>query len=100
MAIARPFEDAAGGCCAPPSGTWWALADDDRLHAFAAHPQIGGNAAAHTAEATAWSSDEQRATAAADAQVLANLAAANREYVDRFGFIYIVCASGRSMRRA
>jgi allantoicase len=99
IASARPFEDAPS-LMRIAEHAWWSLADDDRLQAFAAHPQIGsgggGASTSHSAAATAWSSDEQRTTALADEQLLSSLAAANQEYLDRFGFIYIVCASGRS----
>jgi allantoicase len=89
LAAARPFEDVAA-LMRIAERTWWRLSDDDHREAFAAHPQIGAN------KSSQWSTDEQRGAAAADARVQQQLADANREYLDRFGFIYIVCASGRS----
>ena len=59
--------------------------------AFAAHPQIG-----QTAGASKWSSKEQRGVNDAAQQTLAELAELNKVYFGKFGYIYIVCASGKS----
>jgi allantoicase len=90
MAAAHPFEDVAA-LLRTAERVWWALAPADHLEAFSAHPRIGD-----AKPATAWASDEQQGAAAAQAQTLADLAAANREYFDRFGFIFIICAAGKS----
>jgi 2-oxo-4-hydroxy-4-carboxy-5-ureidoimidazoline decarboxylase len=74
--------------------TWWRLTDADWREAFEAHPKIGDRA---TSSGTAsWSRGEQARACEAPAAVLEELQAANREYEARFGFIYIVCATGRS----
>lgn len=75
-----------------------ALDESDWLEAFSHHPRIGERAAAAAVSATAqrWSSGEQAASADAVAGVRAALAEANLDYEDRFGFIFIVCANGRS----
>jgi OHCU decarboxylase len=95
VAAARPF----------PSGEeladtadriWRGLSKADWLDAFAAHPKIGSTAAAGHGKARAWSRDEQRGVGGASRETLESLAAANREYEERFGHIFIVCASGRS----
>jgi 2-oxo-4-hydroxy-4-carboxy-5-ureidoimidazoline decarboxylase len=57
--------------------------------ALAGHPRIGERSA------HASSQREQAAVAAADTEVLAGLAAGNREYEERFGHVYLVCADGR-----
>jgi 2-oxo-4-hydroxy-4-carboxy-5-ureidoimidazoline decarboxylase len=78
---------------------WEALDAADYLEAFAEHPPIGGDLAALEAKfvaTAAWSSAEQAGVARADRQTLVALAAGNREYRERFGFTFIVCASGRS----
>jgi len=77
---------------------WSALAPDDWREAFTHHPRIGerAGAASQGTQAERWSADEQRDVSAADASVQGQLAAVNRAYEARFGFIYIVCASGRS----
>jgi 2-oxo-4-hydroxy-4-carboxy-5-ureidoimidazoline decarboxylase len=70
---------------------WWSLTESDWLEAFASHPRIGekpqhNSTAAH----------EQRGITGASAEILEALASGNQAYFDRFGYIYIVCASGRS----
>ena len=74
------------------------LRDSDWLEAFAYHPRIGkrnSNAVVSTT-AESWSIGEQSASATASTAVRAALADANAEYEERFGFIFIICASGRS----
>jgi OHCU decarboxylase len=90
MAEARPFPSlhsmiAAGDAC------WVALAPDDWLEAFAAHPSIGEQQGA-----SAWSTEEQAGMASAADDERARLAASNAAYRARFGYIFIVCATGRS----
>lgn len=96
---------------ARPFGSWselWQAAEraaaelcrEDWLEAFGHHPRIGdvealrvrfGNAASQS-----WSRGEQAAVAGADDAILARLAAGNRNYEERFGHLFIVCASGKS----
>lgn len=96
MNLARPFEDRAA-LLRIGEQLWWSLGEDDWLEAFAAHPRIGARPApaAGTAEADAWAGREQSSTANAADAVLGALATANQQYLDRHGFIYIVCATGR-----
>jgi 2-oxo-4-hydroxy-4-carboxy-5-ureidoimidazoline decarboxylase len=80
---------------------WAGLAEDDWREAFDSHPRIGQqHAHAATAESLAWSSEEQRAAVtrggSPDEVAKLALAAANRQYEERFGRIFIVCASGKS----
>lgn len=76
---------------------WSTMEEPDWLEAFAAHPRIGERKVADVATAASeWSQREQSSTATAPQQVLADLAARNREYEERFGFTYIVCATGKS----
>jgi OHCU decarboxylase len=93
----RPF-DSFETVLATADETWWSLGTEDWLEAFRAHPKIGEQkaAAAQSEQARAWSAQEQSAVANAGAQAIAQLAERNREYEDRFGFIFIVCASGKS----
>jgi OHCU decarboxylase len=67
------------------------LTPEDWREAFAAHPRIGERSA------STWARQEQSGTASASRESLDALAAANREYEERFGHIYIVCATGRSV---
>jgi allantoicase len=98
MTAARPFEDVPA-LLRIGERTWWALAEADHREAFAAHPKIGSSGssapAAHGGDAR-WSRDEQQGAGAASAPVLGELAAANRAYEEQHGFIFIVCATGRS----
>lgn len=66
-----------------------ALTDGDLDEAMAGHPRIGDRAEGPSRR-------EQAAAAGAPADVLAALADGNRDYEKRFGYVYLVCASGRS----
>ncbi len=97
MAGARPF--ASAQAMFDKADEFFAgLSDEDWLEAFRAHPKIGEKKAA-TAQSTAaqkWSAQEQSQTANAALGVMDALADGNREYEKRFGFIFIVCASGKT----
>ncbi len=77
---------------------WFVLDERDWLEAFSHHPQIGDRAslAARFPATHDLSANEQARVGGADAGVLAALAEANQAYLDRFGFIFIVCATGKS----
>ena len=77
--------------------TWGEMQEGDWLEAFACHPRIGERKVAHvSAQSAAWSRQEQSAAASATERVLSELAEGNALYEERFGFTYIVCATGRS----
>jgi OHCU decarboxylase len=78
--------------------TWWSLGPRDWLEAFHSHPKIGEKkAAAPTSDQSKrWSEAEQAAVNSATSETLQTLATLNREYEEKFGFIFIVCASGKS----
>lgn len=71
---------------------------DDWREAFSHHPKIGDVESLRTrfASTSAWTAEEQKGAAAADDATLAALAAANADYESRFGFIFVVCATGKS----
>ncbi|MCF6263232.1 MAG: 2-oxo-4-hydroxy-4-carboxy-5-ureidoimidazoline decarboxylase [Xanthomonadales bacterium] len=78
--------------------TWSELSKADYLEAFAQHPQIGNLATlkekfANTAD---WASDEQQGANQASAEILQALHHGNQAYLQKFGYIFIVCASGKS----
>lgn len=77
---------------------WWSLAPRDWLEAFHSHPKIGEQkaAAAVAVEAQRWSEDEQSGIRDSAAATIAALAQLNREYEEKFGYIFIVCASGKT----
>ena len=77
---------------------WWSFEPADWLEAFHSHPKIGEKkaAAAIAAESQKWSEDEQSGTREATAGTRAELAELNSVYEKKFGYIFIVCASGKS----
>jgi 2-oxo-4-hydroxy-4-carboxy-5-ureidoimidazoline decarboxylase len=77
---------------------WFRLPTADWLEAFAAHPQIGGdvNAKGQNERSGEWSKEEQSGITVADRAILKDLLEANRLYRKKFGFIFIVCATGKS----
>jgi 2-oxo-4-hydroxy-4-carboxy-5-ureidoimidazoline decarboxylase len=79
-------------------GIWMSLVPDDWREAFSHHPQIGDlESLRRRFAATAdLASREQSAVTGASATTLEALAAGNRAYQERFGYIFIVFASGRS----
>ena len=97
MTAARPFAN-NDALFAKADELWWSLSAEDWLEAFRAHPKIGEQktAAAQSEQARAWSAQEQSGVADASSQTKDELERLNREYEDQFGFIFIVCASGKS----
>lgn len=77
---------------------WWLLEPADWLDAFSHHPQIGGRESERpqAAEASRWSEDEQSGTRGTDDDTMAAFASANHAYLNKFGYIFIVCATGKS----
>jgi allantoicase len=90
MADARPFENAAA-LLRIGERTFWGLGEADLLEAFAAHPRLG-----ERKPDGKWAAQEQAGAAAASEETLAALAQANRDYLDRHGFVFLLCATGRS----
>ena len=97
MVINRPYLS-LDDLCVKAGDLWWDLDRDDWLEAFRSHPKIGERKAASevSKEALEWSGQEQASINDAQAQTLSELARLNRVYEAKFGFIYIVCASGKS----
>ena len=62
---------------------------------LASHPRIGERAAGTTREGS-WSRQEQSGAAGAGEQVRRELAAANAAYEERFGHVFLICATGLS----
>ena len=89
MIARRPFGNAAALTDAA-SSIWLGLTEADWREAFSHHPKIGDRNARGIA------AREQAGAAVASDEVIGALADANREYEARFGYIFIVCASGKS----
>ena len=74
------------------------LSSSDWLEAFSHHPRIGERKSAlpQSARGTSWAASEQSGVEKAGDDLRDALAEANREYEQRFGYIYIVFATGKS----
>jgi 2-oxo-4-hydroxy-4-carboxy-5-ureidoimidazoline decarboxylase len=97
MVARRPFES-LDAVYAAADDVWWSLDQHDWREAFARHPRIGEaeSAPPDNERERGWASGEQASVAAAQHVVRSALVDANREYEQRFGYIYIVCATGRT----
>jgi 2-oxo-4-hydroxy-4-carboxy-5-ureidoimidazoline decarboxylase len=97
MARARPFKNAAA-VYAEAGWLWSQTGPDDWQEAISHHPRIGDvSKLRERFKATgAWSEQEQKGVQGAGDEVLHALADANREYEARFGFIFLICATGKS----
>jgi 2-oxo-4-hydroxy-4-carboxy-5-ureidoimidazoline decarboxylase len=95
LAALRPFDTPFDLTCTADI-IWRALPAADWQQAFDSHPRIGeSHAKAATAQSLQWSSGEQ-SSAQLSTDTQAALAAANIAYEQKFGRIFIVCASGKS----
>ncbi|TMA27602.1 MAG: allantoicase [Deltaproteobacteria bacterium] len=86
MADARPFENGAA-LYRIADRAFWSMEEQDWLEAFAAHSRIGERAGDRQAR------EEQRGVLDADRAQLAGL---NEQYFHKHGFVFLVCAAGRS----
>jgi 2-oxo-4-hydroxy-4-carboxy-5-ureidoimidazoline decarboxylase len=77
---------------------WYNLTEADWREAFQHHPKIGDvNALKEKFASTAtWAAGEQGAVRQASQDTLEALAAGNDAYERKFGYIFIVCATGKS----
>jgi len=77
---------------------WQGLDRDGWLEAFGAHPRIGDLNAlrAKFSNTPAWSAGEQAGLAGAADAVLQALARVNRLYEEKFGYVFIICATGKT----
>ena len=97
MLAHRPFRDPKHvyDCAAI---CWRRLERADWLEAFSQHPRIGDLRGARPLDDTerAWAEGEQSGAARAAESVRLALAEGNREYEMKFGYVFIVCATGKS----
>lgn len=78
---------------------WATMGPGDVLEALAAHPEIGSDLEAlrrKFADTAGWSGQEQAAVAGAHEDTLLALRDGNVRYRERFGHIFVVCATGKS----
>ncbi|MCX6275597.1 MAG: 2-oxo-4-hydroxy-4-carboxy-5-ureidoimidazoline decarboxylase [Bacteroidetes bacterium] len=77
---------------------WFSLSEIDWKEAFSHHPKIGdvGNLKEKFAGTATLAEGEQSGVKAANEQVLKALQKGNEDYEKKFGYIFIVCATGKS----
>ena len=98
MLARRPFASRAA-LLAAAAEVWSQMSAEDLREAFAEHPEIGANLAELREKfgATAdWASAEQRGAVGASVATLIALRDGNQAYRARFGYSFIVCATGKS----
>jgi OHCU decarboxylase len=97
MVKRRPFTSRAAVFSAADE-IWRSLGPGDWLEAFSHHPRIGERLAAAPGAAprNEWAAGEQSGMQHARDAVREAIASVNREYERRFGYIYIVCATGKT----
>ena len=96
---ARPFSSTAQ-LYVKAEKIWLELGKDDYLEAFAAHPKIGESKAPQKAKNTeSWTRKEQAGMLNAADPLKLDLEKHNRKYEKKFGFIFIVCATGKSAEK-
>ena len=97
MTEARPYPTLEA-LLANANDIWWSLEPNEWLEAFRSHPRIGEKKAADpvSTQARQWSGQEQAGVATASQETVDSLAQLNRAYEEKFGFIFIICATGKS----
>jgi 2-oxo-4-hydroxy-4-carboxy-5-ureidoimidazoline decarboxylase len=98
MLARRPFESTPA-LFEAAEAIWQGLSRDDYLEAFSHHPRIGDSLselAKRFARTASMAAREQAKVAQADQATLLALRDENQRYFERFGFIFIVCATGKS----
>jgi 2-oxo-4-hydroxy-4-carboxy-5-ureidoimidazoline decarboxylase len=77
---------------------WSKTSESDWLEAFTHHPKIGDTESLKKkfAATAAWAASEQGAVNEATTETIGKLAQGNSDYEKKFGFIFIVCATGKS----
>ena len=88
MIARRPFESVKHLQDASEA-IWCSLSRADWLEAFAAHPRIGERSSSK------WSAQEQQGVSGSRADVVTAIGKMNAEYERKFGYIFLVCATGK-----
>jgi len=96
-AAGRPYESLEL-LLASSDDIWWQLDRNDWLEAFRSHPKIGEEKAADkvSAQSQQWSGHEQSGVTNASHETTSSLAELNRAYEQKFGYIFIICATGKT----
>ncbi|MGI9316723.1 MAG: 2-oxo-4-hydroxy-4-carboxy-5-ureidoimidazoline decarboxylase [bacterium] len=93
----RPF-DSQSALLQSAESCWASMQEKDLLEAFEGHPKIGDPESLKRkfANTKNLASNEQSEVQRASEQTILELASCNQEYVDKHGFIFIICATGKS----
>ena len=78
---------------------WNELTEADWREAFTHHPKIGGDVEAlrkKFASTSTWAEGEQASVKEAPQATIEALATGNEDYERKFGYIFIVCATGKT----
>ena len=99
MVSSRPFTD-TNSLRETADHIWHHLIEKDYLQAFEGHPKIGdvGSLKAKYANTKELASGEQSGANCATDDIIAELADSNSAYEEKYGFIFIVCATGKSAK--
>lgn len=97
MVASRPYND-LDSLFEAANSHWIGLDEQDYLEAFDGHPKIGdvSSLMKKYANTKALAAGEQSGMDAADEQTVVELSQGNSDYQNKFGFIFIVCATGKS----
>jgi len=104
MATERPFIGAVE-LLTKATKIWWSLEPPDWLEAFRSHPKIGENKRRVSKESQTesgvdmshrWSEQERSGVCDARQETINSLDELNHQYETKFGYIFIVCATGKS----
>jgi 2-oxo-4-hydroxy-4-carboxy-5-ureidoimidazoline decarboxylase len=100
MVAARPFADTTAIKKAADDA-WLGLTEQDYFEAFEGHPKIGdvSSLRAKYANTKELAGNEQGLVKEANDDVLEVLSQGNTDYEAKFGFIFIVCATGKSAKQ-
>jgi 2-oxo-4-hydroxy-4-carboxy-5-ureidoimidazoline decarboxylase len=78
---------------------WSTVSEADLMEAFSHHPKIGDKSSLQKKFATKeWASNEQSGVNNASEEIIDELAKGNADYEKKFGYIFIVCATGKSAK--
>ncbi len=97
MIKARPYDDKQS-LHNTSDNIWQKVSTKDILEAFTHHPQIGDidSLKKKFASTSKWAGNEQQGTSETSDEILLALKQGNEDYLNKFGFIFIVCATGKS----
>jgi 2-oxo-4-hydroxy-4-carboxy-5-ureidoimidazoline decarboxylase len=95
ITVGRPYRESVA-LDAAVNAAFADLSWDDIVEGMSAHPRIGDRAAQHEPDGPGWPTAEQSGAAAASEAVRQSLADGNLAYEERFGHVFLICATGLS----